>query len=355
LRRHHRGLSYPTLLRISLNKMPTAALLLTLLTAVPAAAAQDLQTEASVERRLGAMGTWLEIEVAAVDRPTALAASEAAVRAIEATETRLSTWRPDSELSRLLRAPVGVPQPLSPALRADLAAAWSWSEATGGAFHPGMMPLVQAWGLREGGRRPTPDALAEALAAAAPEALALTGEGLVRGHPGAGVEEGGFGKGRALDLALEAARTAGATRARIDLGGQVAWLGAPAAALPVAHPVERGRAVLELRLDGGSFATSGNSERGIEVDGERLGHLIDPRTGRPAPDFGSLGVWAPDATAADCLSTGLAVLGPDAALEWAEEHDGIEVLLLHVGADGELRVRASSGLADRILPTRNTR
>ena len=55
----------------------------------------------TVERRLGLMGTTLDLTVEALDRATALDASEKAVAALEAAEARLSTWREDGELARL--------------------------------------------------------------------------------------------------------------------------------------------------------------------------------------------------------------------------------------------------------------
>ena len=323
-----------------------SALLLAALPGCQAAPGAPAGTE--VERRLSLMGTWLELRVEAEDRGAALAASEAAVRVLEATEARLSTWRPDAELSQFHAGPAGRVHPVSPALRQDLEAALRWRDATGGAFQPAVGALVQAWGLRDGGRRPGAAQLAAARRSYQSGQLRLEPGGLLRTDPALLIEEGGFGKGRGLDLALAALRDAGANRATVNLGGQLAWLNHQVVEVPVAHPLRRDEVAMWLRLDGGSLAASGNSERGIVVDGQRLGHLLDPRTGAPAPDFGSLHVWAPDATAADCLSTGLSALGPDAALAWAEGHPGIEVLILEPGDAQSLRVRASSGLADRI-------
>jgi len=107
---------------------------------------------ARVERRLSAMGTWLDIEVVAADRPLALAASERAVRALETCEARLSTWQEDSELAHLNRAAVGEVVTLSSELAADLGRARDFWRATEGAFDPGLAALVAAWGLRSGGR-----------------------------------------------------------------------------------------------------------------------------------------------------------------------------------------------------------
>lgn len=97
----------------------------------------------------------------------------------------------------------------------------------------------------------------------------------------------------------------------------------------VAHPIHRASPAVTLTLHGGhSVATSGNSERGITVDGRRLGHLLDPRTGLPAPDWGSVSVVSADPLVADILSTALYVMGPEAGLAWAEQRDDVGVLFL---------------------------
>ena len=116
--------------------------------------------------------------------------------------------------------------------------------------------------------------------------------------------------------------------------------------MPVADPRDRRRAVVALTIFSGSVATSGNSEHGFERGGVRYGHLLDPRTGAPARDFGSLTVWAPEALAADCLSK-LYVLGPDAALAWARTHRDVEVLILEPRPGG-LRARATAGWRGRL-------
>jgi len=291
------------------------------------------------------MGTALDVAVEAADRPAGLAASERAVEALEAAEARLSTWRNDTELARLNRAPAGEPRPLSPALARDLGAARRCWQETAGAFDPAIGPLVQAWGLRTGGRLPDERERRAAVAASRMDRLRLEAGFAVRERPELVLEEGGFGKGAGLKDALAALAEAHVARASLDLGGQVAVLGGWV--VPVADPRRRVRAVMALTIDGGSVSTSGNSERGIAVNGRRLGHILDPRTGAPARDFGSLTVWTADPLRADCLSTGLYVLGPERALRWAAAHPGVEVLALLPQA-GRLRALASPGLKGRL-------
>jgi FAD:protein FMN transferase len=318
-------------------------------------------TEGStVERRLTSMGTWLTVRVEADDREAALAGSEAIVGALEATEARLSTWRPGTELALLNRAPAGEPRTVSPELAAELAAARRCWEATGGAFDPAIGALVAAWGLREGGRRPAEAERRAAVGAGGMEAFGLLPDGrVVRERPGAALEEGGFGKGAGLARALEAAAAApGVARAEIDLGGQIsvfersAHPGSPPTPfeVAVADPRRRESPAVAVAVDGGSVATSGNSERGIVVGGERLGHILDPRTGEPVPDFGSVTVWSHDPLVADCLSTGLYVIGPERALEWAARHPEVEVLVLRPRDGNRLEALASAGLRGKLRP-----
>jgi thiamine biosynthesis lipoprotein len=303
---------------------------------------------ATVERRVMLMGTSLEITVEAADRESGLAASERAVEALEAAEARLSTWRQDSELALLNHTPVGERRELSPALAAELSAVVRCSRETEGAFDPAIGALVQAWGLRQGGRRPSPEERTAAVADSSVEALLIEGGTAMRRRPGLLVEEGAWGKGSGLADALAAlAAVPGVVRTSLDLGGQVAVSGPGVWQVPVADPRRRDRSVAVLSIDGGSVSTSGNSERGITVAGHKLGHLLDPRTGEPAPDFGSLTVWTADPLRADCLSTGLYILGPERALEWAASHPGVEVLVLRPRGR-RLEALASPGLRGRL-------
>lgn len=309
--------------------------------AAPSVAASP-ESLSTVERRLASMGTELTLIVEAPQRADALAASEAAVRALEATEARLSTWRDDTELARLNAAPVGEPVTLSPTLGRELAAAHRCWRETRGAFDPAMAALTTAWGLRTGGRAPGDTELRTALEASGFEHVVLDGGTATRRHSGVGLDEGGFGKGAGLEAALEAlGKHRGAGRALLDLGGQVAVFGPGEPwSVDVAHPEDRHRAVATVHLGEGSLATSGTGVKGR--------HLLDPVTGRPAPDFGSVTVWARDPLTADCLATGLYVMGPDAALAWASARHDVDVLILESTPTG-LAAHATPGLAERLV------
>lgn len=315
-------------------------------------------TLATVERRVESMGTTLDLVVRMKERAPGLAASEAALAEMRRVEALLTTWKPGGELARVDAAPAGKAVGISPELFDLLAADFRWVARTSGAFDPTVAPLMRAWDLRGNGRIPTPSELAAALAATGVGKFRLDAGArtVTRLAPEAGLDEGAWGKGYGLERAGAVLKREGVESALLDLGGQVLALGSDTAEkawrVPVADPRERQRAVVELGLVDVSAATSGDSERSREVNGRRIGHILDPRTGEPAPDFGSVTVVAPSALVADILSTAYFVLGPDKGLALSERlrREGIanEVLFL-VARDGGLDALASPGMPALIL------
>jgi thiamine biosynthesis lipoprotein ApbE len=81
---------------------------------------------------------------------------------VRRADSLLSTWRDDSEISRLNHAHAGRPVRLSPELYGLLRESARWSASTSGAFDPAVGALVDAWDLRGAGRIPSPRTLAAA-------------------------------------------------------------------------------------------------------------------------------------------------------------------------------------------------
>lgn len=110
----------------------------------------------------------------------------------------------------------------------------------------------------------------------------------------------------------------------IDVGGELVARGRNVQGSPWRVAVERpepegggGFAGL-VELDGLAIATSGDYRNFREVDGERVGHVLDPRTGRPVRHgLASVTVVDTLAVRADGLATALMVLGPDEGLALA--------------------------------------
>jgi thiamine biosynthesis lipoprotein len=336
-------------------------LILIILAAVAGpAAAQRADGEAShrhspdgeLERRVWMMGTVLTAQVAG-NRAVAAAATEAAFAAVQDIDGLLSTWIAESEISGFNHSPIGTPVALSPALDALLSPAFLLADSTGRAFDPTVGPLDDAWDLRGAGRIPDLSALRDALAATGAEGVTDGGGVLIRRHPAAWIDTDGFGKGAALRAAATALAAHGVTSALLNFGGQVLAIGSAADGdaweIPVADPRDRGRPAATLRLRDRSASTSSQSERGVLVAGTWYGHVLDPRSGRPVPPWGSVTVVHADPLSADALSTALFVMGPDHGLPWAEAH-GVAALFL-IDTPAGLIARTTTGLAGLVAGT----
>jgi FAD:protein FMN transferase len=306
-----------------------AAAVLLAVAAIDATAAAGRQQPQLVERDVFLMGTRARLATFGDSRAAGLAALSRALTILESTEAELSNWQPHSWISRFNEQPVGVPRGLTPPQCRMFAAVARTVRETDGAFDPTVGALIETWGLQRRGVVPKAPALAAA--------LARTGWGKLRFDPDAcqltraadvAIDTGAFGKGEALDrVAAE-----GLTPWLIDLGGQVAVRGLPpgeqAWTVSVADPRDRDRPLFDVQLRDGSLSTSGGSERDVSVGGVRVGHILDPRTGRPAPFDGSVAVWHPSALMADMLSTALYVMGPTKGLEWARSRQIAAVFLV---------------------------
>lgn len=275
------------------------------------------------------MGTELRLALVAPDDAAGQRAAEAVFAAVRRTDDLLSTWREDTELARLNRAPAGEAIALSPALHDLLGEVWRWWRDTGGTFDPGVGPLVDVWGVRGTLRQPTEDELARALRNSGLRQFDFdpTKRNVVRRSTGAWLDSGGFGKGAALRSVRAALRASGIHAALVDFGGQGLAVGsspeAPGSAgwtIGVAHPAQRLVPVRELVVRDRSVSTSGQSEQPA--------HILDPRLGRPVPAWGSVTVVAPDPMVADILSTALFVMGPEAGPVWAQGRDDFGALFL---------------------------
>lgn len=245
---------------------------------------------------------------------------EAAFDEAARIESFLSTWRGDSELSRLNAESEAE---VSPELSSLLQRTLDWSAATNGAFNPLVRPLIDAWRTR--GEGAVPADIHRALARTNIANVAINGQS-VRLAGGAQFEEGAFGKGYAIDRMLTVLECGGhAAVLQINFGGQVALRGTTR--VTIADPERRDTPVVAFTLRDASLSTSSGSEKTFEVGGVRFTHIIDPRTGQALPPRGSVSVVAPDAFDADVLSTALYVMNAEEGLRWADAR-GVAALFI---------------------------
>jgi thiamine biosynthesis lipoprotein len=269
-----------------------------------------------------------------------LAAAHAALDAVDRLEDQLSIFRDASELSIINREASHRSVPVEERLLALLAQCQDLHHATGGAFDITSTPLSRVWGfLRREGRLPSGDEIADARRHVGMDKVSIDREaGAVRlAAPGVALNLGGIGKGYALDRAAEDLATAGVPTALLTAGASsVRALGGGADGqgylVGLRDPGNHQQRLGTVRLANAALGVSGVGEQFFTVEGRRMGHIIDPRTGWPVEGRVYAAVIAPTAALADALATAFFVGGRALAERYVKEHPEVSALVMDSAA-----------------------
>lgn len=262
--------------------------------------------------------------------------------ALEAVNAGMSTYRDDSELMRFNRSRDTGSQAVSPELRSVMAKALDISAQTDGAYDVTVGPLVNLWGFGAKRRQDKPDdaAVAQALALVGYTKLRLDGQGLAKQHADMFIDLSSIAKGYGVDQVAAAVQAGGYSDFLVEIGGEVRVSGSKNGK-PWQIGIERPQIgsigvvqdVVAMTDKLPAMATSGNYRNYIDHPGERVYHIIDPRTGKSRQSrLLSATVLAADCMTADAYATALMVLGDEQALAFADAH-GLAAELIFAGAD----------------------
>ena len=270
---------------------------------------------------------------------------------LERINTLMSTWDPDSELSRFNQSTSTEPLAISQETFDVFEWAQALAELTDGALDVTMVPLLAAWGFGPAG--PQPVAPSEArittlLEAAGMRYLRLDeAAGTVqKTRPEVACDFSSLAPGYAADLLSTRLSDRGFQHFLVDVGGELRARGTNDADQPwqiaVERPQREGRAIERMvPLVDQAIATSGDYRNYHEVDGRRVTHILDPRTGRPIEHrLASVTVIDDLAVRADGLATAMMVLGPVDGLALADRLE-LAALFIVREADGSFTERTT--------------
>jgi FAD:protein FMN transferase len=240
----------------------------------------------------------------------AFAIAEAELRRLD---RKYSHYRDDS-LIAAWATHAGNPSPLpvddETAALLDFAAALH--EQSAGRFDITAGTLTKLWDLRSG-TLPSATAIDEALSRVGWQRLHWQRPLLSIPIPGMRIDLGGIVKEYAADRVAQLCREAGFHHGMVDLGGDLAVIGAHHDGSPwrvgIKSPESPDNATAHIDIAHGGLATSGDYERCLIVDGRRYSHIIDPRNGQPIDSFASVSVSAPSCLVAGAAATIAMLLG----------------------------------------------
>lgn len=260
----------------------------------------------------------------------------------------MSTYDPESELSRLNRMRTTDWVPVSASLLAVLKAGLEIGVQSEGAFDMTVGPLVNLWGF---GPEFHPDLVpleADIVAARArggPDKLTLRDSPpAIRKHrPDVFLDLSGIAKGYGVDRIGELLSAHGIEHYMVEIGGEVRVRGLNARDTPwriaIEKPLPGERSVQGvLALSDIALATSGDYRNFFEIAGRRYSHTIDPATGWPVDNhLVSVTVLTDTSMRADAWATAFLVLGPERGMPIAERL-GLPVLFI-IERDGQFEER----------------
>jgi thiamine biosynthesis lipoprotein len=239
-----------------------------------------------------------------------------------------SRFRDDSELARLNRN-AGRPFAVGPLLADVLAVALGAAAATGGDVDPTVGGAMRGLGWdrdfalvrsREEPRR------IRIVPAAGWRSVELDRRrGLVTMPAGVELDLGSIAKAYAADRCARLAYEATGAGVLVSLGGDLAAAGPPPGggwSLRIAddHRADPAGPGPRIAIRDGGVATSSTTVRRWRAAGAERHHIVDPRTGLPAPEvWRTVTVAAVRCVAANAASTAAIVRG-EAAVEWLARH-----------------------------------
>ena len=298
------------------------------------------------------MGTSYQVKVAAqnLSDQRMFELRVAIDSAFDEVDRKMSTYRPESELSRFNELNSDDPFPVSAETLEVFRHARAISAATGGAFDITVEPLVALWGFGAAGSDrdseessiPTQGEIEEIRIHLGWELIEFDEKAstIAKRKPAVRCDLSAIAKGYAVDQAADALGAMGFENYMVELGGEIRTAGRNEQGalwrIAIESPQATGREPYRLLLlEDMALATSGDYRNFYEKDGRRYSHTIDPRTGRPVSHrLASVSVFDTLCVRADGYATALMVLGENEGFQFAAENGLAALFLVRDGAGG---------------------
>ncbi len=291
------------------------------------------------------MGTSFTIKVSRLPENADEASLKTGIKTLlDALNAELSTYEPESPLSRFNKSENTEWQPVPAALFNVLEEARRISDLSGGAFDISVGKLVNLWGF---GTEPmsftAPDEkrLAETLAITGYRHLAIDGQTLriKKELPQLYLDLSAIAKGYAVDRVAQFLERQGIADYMVEIGGELRLSGKNISQgdwkIAIEKPTPEKRMIQKvIPLSNIAMATSGDYRNFFESNGVRYSHTIDPRTGKPVTHrLASVTILHPSSMTADALATAMMVLGETEGFELAQKQN-IAALFIVKTAEG---------------------
>lgn len=281
------------------------------------------------------------------------ALSDGVIAVLAGVNGKMSTYLPDSEISRFNAWRTDEWFPVSFATATVVKRGLEVSAASGGAFDMTVKPLVDRWSFGASHRDftvPDESELRALLAQVGYEHVAarLDPPALRKDVMELQLDLSAIAKGYAVDCLAEFLEAHGVAAYFIEIGGEVRVRGlrpnGMAWRIGIESPTSNHRQIQRIiELTAGSLAGSGSYRNYWEFAGRRYSHTIDPRTGQPiSHQLVAAIVAASDCMTSDALATAVMVLGTESGADLCRQFNA-ELMTISEGPGGKWIEWSSAG------------
>jgi len=308
--------------------------------AVPTVSPVTFSPQRIVDNDEHVMGTHLAMTAyttPSLDASQVRAAFDAAAAEIRRIEAVMTTWRADSELSRINDAAGVAPVAVGKETFDVIATSVHTSEISEGTFDITFESLHGLWKFDQDldPHPPTDAQIKTKLPLLSYHHIHLDKpqRTVFLDTKGVRISLGGIAKGYAVDRAAKVLEGLGLTAFFVQAGGDLYTRGNKPDGTQWQAGVRDPRGpdgsfFAMMGVSDHAFSTAGDYERSYFADGKRYHHIIDPRTGYPATASRSVTIWAPTALQADALDDAVFILGPEKGLALVESQDGVGAVIV---------------------------
>jgi len=264
-----------------------------------------------------AMGTTVSVWFWTDKESEAAKAAEALFAEMKRLDLEMTTWKPDSDVSRINAAAGDKPVVVSDETRAVIARALDISRRSSGRFDITVQAFHGLWKFDEDMDGTLPDAAEVkkrvALVNWKDVVLDSRRKTVFLRRKGMAITLGGIAKGYAVDKCVALLKQRGFTDFMVQAGGDM-YVAGSKGPTPWVVGIRDPRGPKDSMfatapIKDHSFSTSGDYERGFVKDGVRYHHILDPSSGQPARTSRSVTIRAKDAFTADAWSKVMFIAG----------------------------------------------
>jgi thiamine biosynthesis lipoprotein len=290
------------------------------------------------------MGTEVSVYLWSDESTAGRAALESVFQEANRIDRLMSTYKHDSEISKINREAANSAVELGQELYKLIARSLEISVLTHGAFDITYDSVGQHYDFRQR-RRPDLETVDSELEYINFRYVELDDRNSTIRFlmDGVRINLGGIAKGYVVERGISILQAQGITNAIVTAGGDSRLLGDRRGRpwmVGIRDPRKDGEVAISVPLEDEAISTSGDYERYFDEDGVRYHHIIHPGTGTPASGVHSATVFGPDAVTTDALSTSVFVMGVDQGLRMIATLPDYESIVI----DAEGQVFFSVGL-----------